>query len=245
MPALIGKVATQALHILFPPRCIACGGAVGTDFALCGECWRDTGFIAGLACDCCGAPLPGEDAGVVACDDCLRNPRAWSRGRAAVRYAGTGRKLVLAFKRSDRLDLARPMGEWLARAAAPLITEGMVVAPIPLHRLRLLKRRYNQSALLSAQVARRAGLLHIPDLFQRTRATPSQEGRNRDQRYENLADALRVNPRRAAQIAGRTVLIVDDVLTTGATFTAAAEAALAAGAAEVRVAAVARVAHEG
>lgn len=242
-PEGLSVVATQALHVLFPPRCIGCGAPVGTDFGLCGDCWRETGFITGLACDCCGAPLPGEDETAI-CDECLRTPRPWKRGRAAIRYAGTGRSLVLAFKHGDRLDLARPFGTWLARAVEPIIEDGMVVAPIPLHRLRLLKRRYNQSALLARQVARATHIPHIPDLFQRIRATPSQEGRDRDARFENLTGALRVNPRRAAAIAGRPVLIVDDVLTSGATLGAATLAAQEAGASHVHVAALARVARD-
>ncbi|MFT3690572.1 ComF family protein [Paenirhodobacter sp.] len=242
-PEVLNLVATQTLHVLFPPRCIGCGAPVGTDFGLCGECWRETGFITGLACDCCGAPLPGEDDSAI-CDECLHTPRPWKRGRAAIRYAGTGRKLVLAFKHGDRLDLARPLGEWLARAVAPIIEEGMVVAPVPLHRLRLLKRRYNQSALLARQIGRSARIPHIPDLFERIRATPSQEGKDREERFANLSGALRVNPRRVPEILGRPVLIVDDVLTSGATLAAATEAALAAGASHVHVAALARVSRD-
>lgn len=242
-PEVLNLVATQTLHVLFPPRCISCGAPVGSDFGLCGDCWRDTAFITGLACDCCGTPLPGEEDSAL-CDECLRTPRPWKRGRAAVRYAGTGRKLVLAFKHGDRLDLARPLGAWLARAVVPILEENMVVAPIPLHRLRLLKRRYNQSALLARQIGRSAQIPHIPDLFQRTRATPSQEGRNYDARFENLSGALRINPRRIAAIKGRPVLIVDDVLTSGATLSAATEAALEAGASHVHVAALARVSRD-
>lgn len=242
MPAGIRGAATAALQMVFPPRCLACGTAVASDFGLCGTCWRETGFISGLACTQCGTPLPGEEAGAVLCDECLAIERPWGLGRAAFLYDGAGRRMVLAFKHGDRLDLARPMGDWLARAAAPVIEDGMIVAPIPLHRLRLIKRRYNQSALLSREVARIAGLAHIPDLFHRTRATPSQEGRDRAARFENLEAAITVTPRRADRIAGRALLIVDDVMTSGATFAAATEAALAAGAARVNVLALARVA---
>lgn len=234
-----------ALHLMFPPRCIACGEGVCSDFGLCPSCWRDTPFAAGLVCDKCGVPLPGEDEGKPEfCDDCLTIARPWQRGRAALIYKGAARRMVLAFKHGDRLDLRRPMAAWLMRAAAPMVEPGMLAAPVPLHRLRLIKRRYNQSALLSGAVAVAAGLDHVPDLLQRTRATPSQEGLHRDDRFANMAGAVRVNPRREDLLAGRAVLLVDDVMTSGATFAACAEVCLAAGAANVSVLALARVAKD-
>jgi predicted amidophosphoribosyltransferase len=231
-----------ALHLIFPPQCLCCDARVTTDFGLCGACWRDTPFVGGLVCDQCGAPLPGEDPGhALRCDDCLAQARPWARGRAALLYAGRARQMVLALKHADRLDLARPGAAWMHRAAAPILQPGMLVAPVPLHWMRLVRRRYNQAALLAGGVARLAGLEHCPDLLVRRRATPSQEGRSRDGRFANLADALAVHPRRAARLAGRHVLLVDDVMTSGATFAAAAEACLSGGAAGVSVLALARV----
>lgn len=234
-----------ALHLMFPPRCIACGDLVSTDFGLCAACWRDTPFATGLVCDKCGVPLPGEDEGRAEfCDDCLTLARPWERGRAALVYKGAARRMVLAFKHGDRLDLLRPLAGWMNRAAAPILEPGMLVVPVPLHRLRLLKRRYNQSVLLAAALARAAALDHAPDLLLRTRATASQEGLHRDDRFANLAGAVRVNPRREAVLAGRAVLLVDDVMTSGATFAACADACLAAGAKNVSVLALARVAKD-
>ncbi len=233
------------LHYLYPPRCLSCDALVTEDFGLCGTCWAATRFLTGLVCDKCGAALPGEEDGTpILCDDCLTIARPWARGRAALAYDGNGRRLVLALKHGDRQDIARPAGGWLLRAAEPILQPGMLVAPVPLHWLRLVRRRYNQAALLSREVARRAGLEHCPDLLIRRRRTPSQEGRDRAARFANLAEAVAVAPRRAPLLAGRAVLLVDDVMTSGATFAAAAEACLAAGAATVSVLALARVAKE-
>lgn len=213
-----------------------------SDFALCPDCWRQTPFVSGLVCDLCGTPLPGADPGhAVQCDDCLRIARPWSRGRAAMLYADNARQMVLALKHGDRQDLAPPAARWLFRAAQPMLEPDMVVAPVPLHWLRLLRRRYNQSALLSGGLARLAGLAHCPDLLQRTHRTPTQDGRSRDARFANLQGAIRVHPRRAARLADRAVLLVDDVMTSGATLAAASEACLAAGAAHVAVVVLARV----
>jgi predicted amidophosphoribosyltransferase len=234
-----------ALHVIYPPQCLTCDALVTTDFGLCGHCWRETPFITGLVCNQCGVPLQGDDLGQPeSCDDCLTIARPWSQGRAALLYKDNARRLVLAFKHGDRLDLARPAAGWMMRAAQPMLVPGMLVAPIPLHWLRLIKRRYNQSALLSAAVAKMAGLDHCPDLLIRTRHTGSQEGRDRDSRFANMTDALAPHPRRENRIAGRHILLVDDVMTSGATFAAAAEACIAAGAIGVSVLALARVAKD-
>ena len=236
----------QALvHLIYPPQCLVCGALVTSDFGLCGPCWRDTPFINGLVCNLCGTPLPGQDSGQPeTCDDCLAIARPWGMGRAALLYKDNARQMVLALKHGDRLDLARPAAQWMLKAATPLLQPGMLVAPVPLHWLRLVKRRYNQSALLSAAIARAAGLDHCPDLLIRRRSTGSQEGRSRDARFANLTDAITAHPRRAQRIDGRHVLLIDDVMTSGATFAAAAEACLAAGAKGISVLALARVAKD-
>ena len=233
------------LHFLFPPQCLGCKALVTSDFGLCPRCWADTPFIAGLVCDACGRPLPGADEGErCLCDDCLRTPRPWAQGRAAMLYRDRARQLVLALKHGDRMDIARPAGKWLAQAAAPILVADMIVAPVPLHWTRLFRRRYNQAALMSAGLARQTGLEHCPDLLTRRRATPSQDRRGRDARFLNLEQAITVTPRHASRIRGRAVLLVDDVMTSGATLGAAAEACTAAGARSVSVVVLARVAKE-
>ena len=241
-----------ALRLLYPPQCLDCGQpvAAGGDggIQLCPDCWREARFITGTVCCRCGAPLPDDGTslpdGALTCDDCLTLARPWRHGRAALVYAGTGRRLVLALKHGDRPDLAPALAGWLSRAAAPLIRPGMVVAPVPLHLRRLMKRRYNQAGLMSAPLARSRGLDHLPDLLLRNRHTEGQDHRGVSDRFANIAGAITVNRRRAARIEGRAVLLVDDVMTSGATLAAAAEACRAAGAGPVCVATLARVAKD-
>lgn len=234
-----------ALHLLYPPQCISCGAPVISDFGLCADCWRDTPFISGLVCDQCGVPLPGENsAEKVRCDDCLTIARPWMRGRSALLYGGNARSLILALKHGDRMDLARPAGQWMARAVEPILKPGMLVVPVPLHWLRLFRRRFNQAALLAKAVAREKGLEHCPDVLMRRRATGTQDGRTRDGRFANLVGAFSVPPRRAGLVRDRDILLVDDVMTSGATFAAATDALHAAGARTVQVLSLARVAKE-
>jgi predicted amidophosphoribosyltransferase len=233
----------SALRLVYPPRCTVCGDLVDSDFGLCGPCWRDTPFISGHACHLCGVALPGgPDAAddTLTCDACLAMPRPWDAGRAAVMYAGNGRKLVLALKHGDRQDMVRPAALWMARAARPLLRHDTLIAPVPLHWLRLLGRRYNQAALLARAVAGEVDRPICPDLLIRPRATPSLGGLGRDARFATLEGTIKVHPRRRARLAGRHVLLVDDVMTSGATFAAAAEACRAAGAAGVAILALAR-----
>lgn len=228
---------------------MACGDTVSDVGALCPACWRETDFIAGSACATCGAPLP--DDGVAAqgaaapkCDDCLAVPRPWRNGRAALTYLGTGRKLVLMLKHGDRLDIASPLGDWLAAAAAPLISPATLVVPVPLHYRRLFHRRYNQASLLAARVAKAHGASHLPELLRRRRHTPMQEGRGIDARFRNIQGAFALRPRYQDLIRNRPVLLVDDVMASGATLTAASDTLLDAGAGSISVAVLARAVKE-
>lgn len=233
------------LNAIYPPRCLACGAVVDGDFGLCGGCWRDTAFIGGTICDGCGAPLPGEETEEkVTCDGCLQMPRPWARGRSALLYHGTGRKLVLALKHGDRQDIARPAGQWMARAVTALVTPNTLIAPVPLHWQRMIKRRYNQSALLAKVLAARLDQPMCPDLLQRIRRTRSLDGMGRAERMTTLEGAIRVHPRRRHRLIGRPLLLVDDVMTSGATLAACTAACLDAGSGPVSVVTLARVAKE-
>lgn len=234
------------LRLIYPPQCLSCGEPVGEDGGLCPTCWAEAEFISGCACSRCGTPLADEGLGrddvegALICDECLVRVRPWVRGRAALVYRGTGRKLVLMLKHGDRLDLAPALGDWTARAAAPLVRPDMVVVPVPVHLRRLAARKYNQAALLSARVAQVHGLAHLPQALRRTRHTPMQDHGGVADRFANVEDAIAVAPRQAARLQGRAVLLVDDVMTSGATLAAAASALRAAGSGPVSVLVLAR-----
>jgi predicted amidophosphoribosyltransferase len=183
---------------------------------------------------------------VLICDACAHTPGAWTKGRAAVVYDGVGRALTLNLKHGDRLDIAPMVAVWIARALGPLVAEADLIAPAPLHWTRLVHRRFNQAGELARELAiqtnKRSAL--TLDLLNRTRRTPSQGGRNRADRYANVAGAFAVARLRRKRLIGQRVLLVDDVMTTGATLSACAEACRAAGAADVNVVVLARVARD-
>ncbi len=233
----------RLLNLAFPPQCVGCGVLVTDSFGLCGRCWRDTHFISGLVCDACGIPLPGEasDGARDMCDDCMQIARPWSHGRAALMYRNNAKRLVLGLKHGDRLDLVRPAAKWLAGVADPCLAPDSVIVPVPSHYFRLLRRRYNQAAALGMALSREIGRPCLPDLLRRTKQTRVHDGLTRAARFENMDSAIVPSRTAAQRLAGRHVLLVDDVMTSGATLASATEAALAAGAREVCTLVLARV----
>ena len=226
------------IDAIYPPTCLICDTRVEGNRGLCGKCWGETPFISGLACDKCGTPLPGdEDAGTL-CDDCLVLARPWEAGRAALMYSGTARKMVLALKHADKTELVPQLSRWMARSGAALIAESDVIVPVPVHWSRAIARRYDQSVLLATALGGITGLNVWTDGLIRTRRTGTQDGKTRDDRYANTSGAFRARRR----MDGLSVLLIDDVMTSGATFTAAADACHAAGAKKIFVLSLARVA---
>lgn len=233
------------LRLIYPAQCISCDALLADNMALCGTCWRNTPFIAGTVCDACGVPLPGEgDGRVDLCDDCLTIARPWASGRAAPLYKGNARRMVLSLKHGDRLELAKPAARWMQSAAAPLLAPGQVMVPVPAHWSRLLSRRYNQAAILARELARLTGATYVPDALIRSRRTAVQDGMSLNHRFQNMSQAIAPHPKYSHALTGKNVLLIDDVMTSGATLAAATEACAASGATRICVLVLARVAKD-
>ncbi len=235
----------MALNTLLPPQCPACGDIVETGGALCGPCWRQVDFLDDPQCSACGLPFefdPGPvTEGGVLCGGCIRDRPPYHRARSVMVYGDLSRRIVLSFKHGDRTDAAPALGRWLARAGRPLIADADLIAPVPLHWTRLFARRYNQAALLAGVVGGISGVTVVQDLLIRRRRTASQGRMGWRQRKSNVQGAFKLHASRRDVLQGRRVLLIDDVLTTGATAVACAKTLLRGGAAAVDVLTLARV----
>ena len=231
----------RVLDLLLPPQCLACATVVGAPGTLCAGCWGRLVFITEPQCGRCGLPFEHAVGMDALCAACLRSPPSYQHPRAALAYDDGSRPLILAFKHGDRIESAAALAGWMARAGAPMLSDADLIVPVPLHWTRLVSRRFNQAALLARPLAREAGVAWVPDLLVRRRRTPSQGGLGRRRRRENLRGAFRVRESARSRVAERRVLLVDDVLTTGATAEACARTLLRAGASAVDVLTLARV----
>jgi len=241
LPELAHRAYDATLNFLLPPRCMRCGNAVSAAGVVCGPCWTALTFLVPPCCACCGIPFEHEAAVGTLCGACSRERPVFDRCRSALRYDDESRGLILAFKHGDRTQTAPLFGRWMAVAGAELLAEADLIVPVPLHWTRLLARRFNQSALLAQRIGVEAGVHYAPDVLVRRKRTRSQGHLTRTQRRENVQAAFAVRARGRAAIAGRRVLLVDDVLTTGATVTACARVLRRAGAEAVDVLTLARV----
>lgn len=235
------RVGRLAVDSLLPLQCLRCGTVVGPDGGLCAACWPKMTFIQSPQCALCGLPFAYHLGDGAVCGACSREAPSFARARAAFVYDDVSRALVLAFKHADRTDAAAVYARWMARAGAALVAEAELIAPVPLHWTRLFRRQYNQAALLAIALGRHGGTRVDPSLLVRRRRTPSQGGLGMTRRRENVRGAIAVRPGKQDEIAGRRVLVVDDVMTTGATAAACARALLRSGAKAVDVLTLARV----
>ena len=230
---------TGFLDAILPPACPITGADVMEQGALSPAAWAELGFLTGPRCRSCGREIPGltPEETALRCDGCLRRKHPWDRGRAALRYEGAGRELILSLKHGDRLDLAPVLARWMLAAGPELAAEADLAAPIPLHWTRMLTRRSNQSAELARALCRLAGrrAVFAPGLLFRTRRTVSQGAGNRAARIANVKGAFGLGRRGRARVRGKRVLLIDDVLTTGATLAEATRTCLEGGASGVDV----------
>jgi ComF family protein len=231
--------------IALPPLCLGCGRGVSAHAALCGDCWAGIDFIERPFCAVTGIPFPYDAGDGAVSAAAVAYPPAYARARAAMRYDDGAARIIHRFKYSDRMEAAPAFARWLARIGSDILSEADMVAPVPLHKRRLFSRRFNQSAELARALARNAGLAYQPELLARVRATRPQVGLSGDQRRRNVAGAFRLGPGAQALVRDRHVVLVDDVMTTGATAEACAKVLVQAGAAEVSVLCLARVVPAG
>jgi ComF family protein len=232
--------AKLALDIALPTLCVSCREPVEGE-GVCAGCWAKLSFIAPPFCPRLGIPFvydPGPD---MLSMEAIANPPAYTRARAAVRYDDVARTLVHALKYQDRTDLAPAMGRWMARAGHELLGDADVLIPVPLHWKRGWSRRYNQSGALARIIERQSGVRVAAETLRRIRPTEQQIGLSRPQRASNVQGAFKVAAERQHLIAGRRVVLIDDVLTSGATVNACARALLRAKASSVDVLVFARV----
>lgn len=238
---LLRRWGRLALDALVPPLCLACDNPVADPGQFCAGCFSAAHLIAPPLCERCGVPFEAAAQGGASgiCGDCRENPPPWRRARAALAYDAVARRLVLPLKYADRPETARHLAPLLARAGAVLLAEAEAIVPVPLHRRRLLARRYNQAVVLARALAR-PGLPALLDALVRTRPTAPLGELGREDRTREVAGAFAPRPARIPALRGRRVVLVDDVLTSGATAGACSRALLEAGAASVDVLALAR-----
>lgn len=229
------------LDLLMPPLSLdETGGPVQT-VGLTADAWRRISFIDTPCCDACGSPFAYDQGARAICPACHARRPGFDRGRAACVYDEASRDLILKLKHADRPELARLFAHWIARAAADLLADADAVVPVPLHPIRLLGRRYNQAAEIARRLSPLSGVAYYPDALVRVRATVSQGGRSASSRRRNVAGAFKTPKSWRRKIEGRHIVLIDDVLTTGATAEGCARALRAAGAASVDLAVIARV----
>src|SRR6266403_886633 len=228
------------INIALPQLCPSCREPVD-GAGLCPACWSKLSFTAPPYCERLGIPFPFDGGPGLLSMEAIADPPAYNRARAAVRYDDIARKLVHALKYGDRLDLAPTMGRWMARAGRELLADGDAIVPVPLHWRRQWTRRFNQSALPAEVIAKASGRMVAHGALKRVKATPQQVGLDKSERAHNVQGAFRVPTEGKAEVAGRKLVLVDDVLTSGATVDACARALLRGGAASVDVVVFARV----
>ncbi len=230
-----------AVDRLLPPRCLTCGVGTQNTGRICAECWKKLTFLQGSSCVCCGHPFEFQAADSL-CGACQKSTPPFDRARAALRYDEGSRRMIIPFKHGDRTDYTDLFAKMLYQACPDMGNMDALVVPVPLHKKRLGKRRYNQAALMAQNFAHKTGFDYVPDMMLREKYTPPQEG-NYSQRKRNVSGVFSVKEGHKQILKERKIILIDDVYTTGATVWSCARILKKAGAVGVDVLTVARVCH--
>lgn len=240
---MLKKAVEQGIDAVLPPRCVISGEAVERQGMIAAKSWTALNFIVPPYCVCCGSPFAYEDHDdpkTMKCLDCLNHPPSYDAVRSALYYDDASKKLVLGFKHGDQTHAVKAFIPWMLRAGQDLLSQTDSIVPVPLHRWRMLRRRYNQSALIAKSLGIQAGLPVLLDGLERVRPTVSQGKMNADLRRKNVVQAFKVGAEHMEKFRGKNILIVDDVFTSGATAAECAKTLKSAGAQSVFVLTLAR-----
>lgn len=234
----------QILNFILPPRCIVSGEVVDTQGMLSPKAWGELNFIADPQCNRCGFPFDFDTGDVNEgniCAGCHKNPPLFDKARSALIYDDASRNVILSFKHGDQTYALPSFMPWLQQAGRGIVGRSDYIVPVPLHRWRILRRRYNQSALIAKYLSREVHVPYLLDGLERKRATQTQGHLNANQREKNVKNAFSVPDKHLAKIHGKTILLIDDVYTTGATVNECTKVLLKAGAVSVNILTLARV----
>jgi len=247
MPAAIffERAARPLLDYALPPRCASCGAIVSQPGTFCTDCWASITFLGEPMCACCGDDLPAAMGVGALCGACLATPPPYARVRAVLRYGDVGRAVAHRLKYGRRLSLARVMAMHMARLIPEDMSAHALLVPVPLHRWRIWSRGFNQAALIARHLGKRTDIPIEVDLLRRTRHTPPLHSLNMRERARTVSGAFALAPDAGERLKGRTVILIDDIWTTGATATACARLLRKAGAERVEILCWARVPRTG
>jgi ComF family protein len=242
VPRLLRRAGGRLADIILPPRCLGCRETTASHASLCVACWQNLALIERPYCERLGIPFVYDHGEGMVSAQAIADPPAYGKARAAARYEGVAIELVHHLKYGDRVDIAPFMARLMTQAGRDILEGADMLIPVPLHRLRLWRRRFNQAALLAREVSRSSGIAYEPLLLARQKRTAHQVGLSRKERARNVQGAFTVPQANRPAIKGKRIVIVDDVLTSGATGEAAARTLLRVGAGSVDILVFARVA---
>lgn len=238
------KIMSGALDLILPPRCIVSGDLVDRQGMVSPEIWAKLNFIAAPHCDKCGMPFEFQTEGPMTCAPCLENPPPYGKARSSMKYDDTSRDIILGFKHADKTHVVKAFAPWLKRAGDEILQQTDILIPVPLHRWRFIKRRYNQAALIARELSRECGIPCLPDGLKRIKATKSQGHLKESERQKNVHKAFAPHPKHTGKIQKAHITLIDDVYTTGATVRECVKVLKESGAAEVNVLTIAKVVRD-